>query len=123
MASPSLSPSRCAAVLLLLACGAAHAQDVQGIELCTTESRMDRRTGCLQSNVEYLHKLIAKNAAESQQKLTAAASEIAALKATLAALQASVDKLQAAASKPVPSKPDVTKDAAKDKPETKPASK
>jgi seryl-tRNA synthetase len=91
----------------------AVAQDVQGIELCTKESRMDRRTGCLQSNVDYLHKLIAKNAADAQQKLSAAASEISALKATVATLQAAVaaqqaslDKLQAAAKKPDASKPD-----------------
>jgi endonuclease/exonuclease/phosphatase (EEP) superfamily protein YafD len=102
----------CLAVLLL-AGSLARAQDVAGIELCTHESRMDRRTGCLQSNVDYLHKLIAKNAADAQQKLSAAAGEISALKATVATLQAavaaqqaSVDKLQAAARKPDASKPD-----------------
>jgi endonuclease/exonuclease/phosphatase (EEP) superfamily protein YafD len=99
-------------VVLLLAGSLARAQDVVGIELCTHESRMERRTGCLQSNVDYLHKLIAKNAADAQQKLSAAASEISALKATVATLQAavaaqqaSVDKLQAAARKPDASKP------------------
>jgi uncharacterized protein YceH (UPF0502 family) len=68
---------------------------------------MDRRTGCLQSNVDYLHKLVAKNAADAQQKLSAAAGEISALKAAVAtlqaavaALQASIDKLQAVAKKP-----------------------
>jgi hypothetical protein len=101
------------AAMLLLACAAARAQDMQGIELCTHETRMDRRTGCLQSNVEYLHQLVAKNAADAQQKLNAAAGEIGALKAALAALQASVDKLQAAASKPATtaSKPDEKKGA------------
>jgi hypothetical protein len=97
----------CLAVLLL-AGGVARAQDVPGIELCTQETRMDRRTGCLQSNVDYLQKLIAKTAADAQQKLNAAASEIGALKAAVATLQASVDKLQAAAKKPdaPASKPD-----------------
>jgi septal ring factor EnvC (AmiA/AmiB activator) len=92
--------------VVLLACGAARAQDVQGIELCTHETRMDRRTSCLQSNIEYLHGLIAKNAADAQQKLKTAAGEVAALKteistltATLVALQASVEKLQADAKK------------------------
>ena|ERR1700716_1582644 len=112
----------CLAGVLLLAGGVARAQDVPGIELCTQETRMDRRTGCLQSNVDYLQKLIAKTAADAQQKLNAAASEISALKAAVATLQArvaalqaavaaqqaSVDKLQAAAKKPdaPASKPD-----------------
>jgi hypothetical protein len=84
---------------LFLLCDAAKAQDIPGIELCTHETKMDRRTGCLQSNVEYLHQLVRKNAAESQQKLAAANNEITALKATIAALQASVAKLQTAAEK------------------------
>ena len=91
------------AVLMALA-GVARAQDVQGIELCSHETRMDRRTGCLQSNVEYLQGVIAKNAAEARQKLTAAANEagalkgeVATLKAALATLQARVEKLEAAA--------------------------
>src|SRR5258705_13303548 len=105
----------CLAGVLLLAGGIARAQDVPGIELCTQETRMDRRTGCLQSNIDYLQKLIAKTAADAQQKLNAATSEIAALKAAVAALQpavatlqASVDKLPAAAKNPhaPPSKPD-----------------
>jgi hypothetical protein len=63
----------------------AAAQDVQGIELCTRETRMDRRTGCLQSNIEYLQQLIAKNALDAQQKLAAATREIAAQKEAAAA--------------------------------------
>ena len=89
--------------VILVAGATARAQDLPGIELCTHETRMDRRTGCLQSNIEYLQGLIAKNAAAAQQKATAAAGEIAALKAdatvlraTLAALQARLDKLEAA---------------------------
>ncbi|HEV7982546.1 MAG TPA: hypothetical protein VGP86_06580 [Xanthobacteraceae bacterium] len=88
----------------------AAAQDVQGIELCTRESRLDRRTGCLQSNVEYLQQVIAKNALDAQQKLAAAnrdiaaqkeagaaaAREIAALKDALAAVQGRLDQLQKA---------------------------
>ena len=100
-------------VALMLGAGTiapSRAQDVPGIELCTRESNMDRRTGCLQSNVEYLQKLVAKNAAAAQQKLDAANAEIAALKSALANLRASVDKLQPAVSKP---------DASTNKPEGK----
>ncbi|SRR5579871_3973763 len=63
---------------------AALAQDVPGIEICTRESAMDRRTGCLQSNVEFLQKVVTKNALDAQQKLSAANREIAALKEQLA---------------------------------------
>src|ERR1700693_1051458 len=63
----------CLAAVLVLIGTAARAQDVPGIELCTHETRMDKRTGCLQSNIDYLHQLIAKNAADAQQKLNAAA--------------------------------------------------
>ena len=90
--------------LLVALCGGARAQDVQGIELCSHETRMDRRTGCLQSNIEYLQGVITKNAAEARQKLAAATGEVgalkgevAALKAALATLQARLDKLEAAA--------------------------
>jgi hypothetical protein len=85
---------------VLLGCQMTLAQDVPGIEHCTAESRMDRRTSCLQSNVNYLHQLLTKTTAETTLKLKAAADEIAALKATLAKLQAKVDALQAASSKP-----------------------
>lgn len=40
----------------LLAAGAAMAQDVPGIEICTAEKTMERRTSCLQSNVDFLKK-------------------------------------------------------------------
>ena len=63
----------------------AVAQDVQGIEICTRESRLDRRTGCLQSNVEYLQRVLAKNALAAEQKLAVAAQDITALKDEVAA--------------------------------------
>ena len=64
----------------LVLAGAAVAQDIPGIENCSAEKAMDRRTGCLQANVNYLQTLITKNAADSQQKLGAANAEIVALK-------------------------------------------
>jgi len=87
-------------VLLLVPGTIAQAQDIVGIELCTRETNMDRRTSCLQSNIDYLQRLIAKNAAATQQKLAAADAEIAALKAAIANLQAIVEKLQVNANKP-----------------------
>jgi TolA-binding protein len=77
----------------------APAQDVPGIEICTVEKTMERRTSCLQSNVDFLHKTIAKLAADHQQKLDAAKAQIEALKGTVASLQKIVDDLQAAQKK------------------------
>jgi ubiquinone biosynthesis protein UbiJ len=65
---------------------------------------MDRRTGCLQANVEFLQQTLAKQARESNDKvagvsreLAAAKAEIAALKAMLARLDADVAQLKAKA--------------------------
>ena len=77
----------------------AHAQDVPGIEICTVEKTMERRTSCLQSNVDFLQKTITKLAADHQQKLDAATRQIDGLKATVASLQKIVDDLQAAQKK------------------------
>jgi uncharacterized protein HemX len=83
----------------LLASGRATAQDVPGIEICTVEKTMERRTSCLQSNVDFLQKTIAKLGADHQQKLDAANRQIEALKSTVAGLQKIVDELQAAQKK------------------------
>jgi hypothetical protein len=79
-----------------LASTAAHAQDVPGIEICTVEKTMERRTSCLQSNVDFLQKTIAKLALDHQQKLDAANRQIEGLKATIVALQKTLAELQAA---------------------------
>ena len=76
-----------------------RAQDVPGIEICTVEKTMEWRTSCLQSNVDFLHKTIAKLAADHQQKLDAANRQIEGLKSTVAALQKIVEDLQAAQKK------------------------
>ena len=82
--------------LILVAATAAQAQDIAGIEDCTKTSGLDKRTGCLQSNVNFLQRLVTKNALESWQKLNAANAEIVALKATVSGLQKTVEQLQAA---------------------------
>jgi septal ring factor EnvC (AmiA/AmiB activator) len=75
--------------------GSAAAQDVPGIEICTVEKTMERRTSCLQSNVDFLQKTLTKLAADHQQKLDAARAQVEALKSTIAGLQKIVDDLQA----------------------------
>jgi uncharacterized protein YPO0396 len=82
--------------LIVVAAAPAQAQDIAGIEDCTKTSGLDKRTGCLQSNVNFLQRLVTKNALESLQKLNAANAEIVALKATVSGLQKTVEQLQAA---------------------------
>ena len=98
-----------ALIVVILDLPAAQAQDVRGLEVCTAEKQMDRRTGCLQANIDYLMSVIDKNARETRQKLdqaskdlTASRNEITTLKAQLAATQARLEKLE---------KPEKSKDA------------
>ena len=56
---------------------------------------MERRTSCLQSNVDFLQKTINKLTLDHQQKLDAANRQIEALKGSVVALQKIVDDLQA----------------------------
>ncbi len=77
----------------------ARAQDVPGIEICTVEKTMERRTSCLQSNVDFLQKTMTKLSADHQQKLDAANRQIEGLKTTIASLQKIVDELQASQKK------------------------
>jgi hypothetical protein len=78
---------------------AARAQDVPGIEICTVEKTMERRTSCLQSNVDFLQKTITKLGVDQQQKLDAANRQIEGLKSAVAGLQKTVDDLRAAQKK------------------------
>jgi endonuclease/exonuclease/phosphatase (EEP) superfamily protein YafD len=70
------------------------AQDIPGIEICTAEKTMERRTSCLQSNIDFQQKTIAKISSDYQQKLDAAKAQIEMLKATLASLQKTVEDLE-----------------------------
>src|SRR5947207_14978206 len=93
------------------------AQDVPGIEICTVEKTMERRTSCLQSNVDFLHKTITKLSLDHQQKIDAANRQIEGLKAAVISLQKVVENLQAEQKKAVEEakkKPDApaAKDAA-----------
>jgi prefoldin subunit 5 len=86
-------------LLATLAIVPVRAQDVPGIEICTVEKTMERRTSCLQSNVDFLQKTITKLNLDHQQKLDAAARQIDALKTTVAGLQKMLGDLQAAQAK------------------------
>jgi chromosome segregation ATPase len=72
-----------------------RAQDVRGIEVCTAEKDMTRRTSCLQANVQYLSQTLDKTRRDAQDRLAVAGRELAAARADIAALQATLAKVQA----------------------------
>ena len=108
--------------LLSLATGGALAQDVPGIEICTAEKTMERRTGCLQSNVNFLKASLTKASLDSQQKIDAANRQIDALKATVIGLQKTVADLQGQV-QALGKKPDAANGASKAPPAKDPAAK
>src|SRR5437588_10334345 len=92
----------------------ARAQDVPGIEICTVEKTMERRTSCLQSNVDFLQKTISKLTADHQQKLDAANRQIEALKGAVIGLRKLVSDMQAEQKKAAEDAKKTTAPAAKD---------
>ena len=85
-----------AALLMASLPATVHAQDVPGIEICTVEKTMERRTSCLQSNVDFLQKTISKLTTDHQQKIDAANRQIEALKGAVVGLQKVVSDMQSA---------------------------
>jgi hypothetical protein len=83
----------CATVLLAALLSPAGAQDIRGLEICTAEKQMERRTGCLQANVEFLQQALSRLTRETQEKLAAAGRDLAAARAEIAALKSALAKL------------------------------
>ena len=54
---------------------------------------MERRTGCLQANVEFLERALNKLAHDTQDKMAAADRDLAAARAEIAALKSAMEKL------------------------------
>jgi septal ring factor EnvC (AmiA/AmiB activator) len=82
------------AVLLFMApLSPTAAQDIRGLEVCTAEKQMERRTGCLQANVELLQQALTRLSRETQDKIAAAGRDLAAARAEIAALKSALAKL------------------------------
>jgi septal ring factor EnvC (AmiA/AmiB activator) len=88
-----------ASVLAMCVSSIVHAQDIPGIEICTAEKAMDRRTSCLQSNIDFLQKTMTKQSLDHQQKLDGANRQIQALRAALIAQQGLIDELKVSQAK------------------------
>ncbi|MGY2909527.1 hypothetical protein [Bradyrhizobium sp. URHC0002] len=102
------------ALLMALLPVTVHAQDVPGIEICTVEKTMERRTSCLQSNVDFLQKTITKLTTDQQQKIDATNRQIEALKGAVIGLQKLVSEMQAAQNKTAEDAKKAAAPAAKD---------
>src|SRR6202162_5606100 len=89
-AAPFLLP---AGLLLVTSLSPAAAQDIRGMEVCTAEKQMERRTGCLQANVEFLQQALTRLARETQDKIIAADRDLAAARAEIAALKSALARL------------------------------
>ncbi|MBW7948213.1 MAG: hypothetical protein KJZ73_15910 [Pseudorhodoplanes sp.] len=93
-------PAACVAAILAVALASAPvltpatAQDVRGLENCMVEKQVERRTGCLQANIEYLQQALQKNVRETQRRLDAASAEITALRAEAAGLAKTIGELR-----------------------------
>ena len=96
-----------AAAIVVVLSSAASAQDIRGLEVCTAEKSMERRTSCLQSNVEFLQQALAKLAHDTKARVDAAEREAAGQKQEIVSLKAEVASLRAslaAMKKPEPTK-------------------
>jgi predicted nucleic acid-binding Zn-ribbon protein len=82
-----------AAALLVAPLSPAAAQDIRGLEICTTEKQMDRRTACLQANAEFLQQALSKLERETDEKSAAAERNLAAARAEIAALRSTIERL------------------------------
>jgi cell division protein FtsB len=89
-----------ALLLLAFLAAPAAAQDVRGVENCMAEKQAERRSGCLQANVELLQQLLTRQWRVSDDRLKAAAAEIEALKARLTKLESELAQLKAKPAEP-----------------------
>ena len=85
--------------LLALFAQPAAAQDLRGLEHCSAEKNLERRTSCQQSNIDFLQQRLNRMAQEMQQKQSAAERELAAVKAQLAAATSEIAGLKDALAK------------------------
>lgn len=64
------------------------------MQICTVEKQMERRTSCLQANVEFLQQAMLKLSRETQAKIDSEGRALAAARAEIETLQSTVKKLE-----------------------------
>jgi chromosome segregation ATPase len=82
-----------ATLFVALLASAAVAQDIRGLEVCTAEKQLERRTACLQANIEFLQQTLTRMARETQDKIAATARDLATARTEVTTLKSTVEKL------------------------------
>jgi hypothetical protein len=82
-----------AMILLALASSRAMAQDIAGLENCASETQMERRIGCLQSNDDFLQRTLSRLTRDTKARIAASGRDLAAAQAEIAALKSAMEKL------------------------------
>jgi predicted RNase H-like nuclease (RuvC/YqgF family) len=81
------------AALLVISASPAIGQDIRGMEVCTAEKQMERRTSCLQADVEYLQQALIKLDREMHDKSATADRDLAEARAEIAALKSKIEQV------------------------------
>ena len=63
------------------------------MEVCTAEKQMERRTACLQANVEFLQQALMKLDQETRDRIATATRDISDARGEIAALKSTIEKL------------------------------
>ncbi|MGE0565367.1 MAG: hypothetical protein AB7O50_12715 [Pseudolabrys sp.] len=90
-------------LFVLLIAAPALAQDIRGLEVCTAEKQMERRTSCLQANTQFLQQALTKLTREQQstdRELAAARAEVASLRSALKKLEIELAQMKAKSAPP-----------------------
>jgi hypothetical protein len=80
-------------MLLVIPLSPAVAQDIRGMEVCTAEKQMERRTACLQANVEFLQQALMKLDRETKDKIAGASRDLADARGEIATLKSTIENL------------------------------
>ena len=63
------------------------------MEVCTAEKQMERRTACLQANVEFLQQALMKLDRETRDRIATATRDLSDARDEIAALKSTIEKL------------------------------
>jgi peptidoglycan hydrolase CwlO-like protein len=80
--------------IALVLSGTAFSQDIAGLEDCARATSTEKKIGCLQSNVEFLQRLINKNDTAARATLAAANVKIGTLQSDIGQLRTKLEQVE-----------------------------